>query len=27
LAIGRFLTDKDEDDYCKVEINLPNFGA
>jgi hypothetical protein len=26
LAIGRFLTDKDEDGYCKVEINLPNFG-
>ena len=23
LAIGRFLTSKDEDDYCKVEINLP----
>jgi hypothetical protein len=27
LAIGRFLTDKDENDYCKVEINLPNFGV
>lgn len=27
LAIGRFMTDKDEDGYCKVEINLPNFGA
>jgi len=26
LAIGRFMTDKDEDGYCKVEINLPNFG-
>lgn len=26
LAIGRFLTAKDEDDYCKVEVNLPNFG-
>ena len=23
LAIGRFMTSKDEDDYCKVEINLP----
>ena len=23
LAIGRFMTDKDEDGYCKIEINLP----
>ena len=23
LGIGRFLTDKDEDGYCKIEINLP----
>ena len=26
LAIGRFLTGKDEDGYAKVEVNLPNFG-
>ena len=26
LAIGRFLSSKDEDDYCKVEVNLPNHG-
>ena len=26
LAIGRFMTSKDEDDYCKVEVNLPNHG-
>ena len=24
LAIGRFLSDKDEDGYAKVEVNLPN---
>ena len=24
LAIGRFLSAKDEDGYCKVEINLPH---
>ena len=23
LGIGRFMTDKDEDGYCKIEINLP----
>jgi len=23
LVIGRFLSSKDEDDYCKVEVNLP----
>ena len=27
LAIGRFLSSKDEDGYVKVEVNLPNFGA
>ena len=27
LAIGRFLTTKDEDGYVKVEVNLPNYGA
>jgi hypothetical protein len=27
LAIGRFLSSKDEDGYCKVEVNLPNHGA
>jgi len=27
LAIGRFLTGKDEDGYCKVEVNLPNLNA
>ena len=26
LAVGRFLSAKDEDDYYKVEINLPNHG-
>ena len=26
LAIGRFLSGKDEDGYAKVEVNLPNFG-
>jgi hypothetical protein len=26
-CIGRFLTGKDEDDYCKVEVNLPNAGG
>ena len=26
LAIGRFLTTKDEDGYVKVEVNLPNHG-
>ena len=24
LAIGRFLSSQDEDDYAKVEVNLPN---
>ena len=27
LAVGRFLSSKDEDDYCKVEVNLPNFNG
>lgn len=27
LAIGRFMSAKDADGYCKVQINLPNFGA
>lgn len=27
LAIGRFLSAKDEDGYAKVEVNLPNHGA
>ena len=27
LAIGRFLSTKDEDGYVKVEVNLPNYGA
>lgn len=26
LAVGRFLSTKDEDGYCKVEVNLPNHG-
>ncbi len=26
LQIGRFLSSKDEDGYCKVEVNLPNAG-
>jgi len=26
LAIGRFLSSKDEDGYAKVEVNLPNHG-
>ena len=26
LAVGRFISTKDEDDYYKVEINLPNNG-
>ena len=26
LAIGRFMSAKDADGYCKVQINLPNFG-
>ena len=26
LAIGRFLSTKDEDGYAKVEVNLPNHG-
>jgi hypothetical protein len=27
LAVGRFLSTKDEDGYVKVEVNLPNYGA
>jgi hypothetical protein len=27
LAIGRFLSAKDEDGYAKVEVNLPNHGS
>ena len=27
LAVGRFMSAKDADGYCKVQINLPNFGA
>lgn len=27
LAIGRFMSAMDADGYCKVQINLPNFGA
>ncbi len=27
LAVGRFLSSKDEDDYVKVEVNLPNFNG
>ena len=27
LALGRFMSAKDVDGYCKVQINLPNFGA
>jgi hypothetical protein len=27
LAIGRFLSSKDEDGYAKVEVNLPNHGS
>lgn len=26
LAIGRFMSAKDVDGYCKVHVNLPNFG-
>ena len=26
LCVGRFLSNKDEDGYAKVEVNLPNFG-
>ncbi len=26
LAIGRFMSAKDADGYCKVHVNLPNFG-
>jgi len=27
LAVGRFLSSPDEDGYCKIEVNLPNFGS
>lgn len=27
LAIGRFMSKKDADGYCKVYVNLPNHGA
>lgn len=27
LAIGRFMSAKDSDGYCKVYVNLPNHGA
>jgi hypothetical protein len=27
LAVGRFMSAKDSDGYCKVYVNLPNHGA